>query len=116
VPLEDQDQTLACKHQKSRYQASLWVGLFDAQKLVGSIERLDANLKPYLGYDKLLVAKRNSIFVLLAFLMIGTIVPSAAGLASPCICLESADSFSFDHQFLRFTFVHALIRFISYSS
>jgi hypothetical protein len=58
------------------------------KSLFGSIERLDAHLKLFLGYDKLLVDRRNSIFVLLAFLMIGTIVPSAVGLVSPLYLLR----------------------------
>ncbi len=45
-----------------------------------SIERLDARLKCVLHYDELLVDKRNSIFVLLTFLMVATVVPSAVGL------------------------------------
>ncbi len=52
------------------------------ESLFGSIERLDARLKCSLRYDELLVDKRNSIFVLMTFLMIATVVPSAVGLVS----------------------------------
>jgi hypothetical protein len=52
------------------------------KSLFGSIERLDARLKCSLCYDKLLVDKRNSVFVLLSFLMVVTVVPSAVGLVS----------------------------------
>ncbi len=56
--------------------------------LFGSIESLDGILKASLGYDTLLVDRRNSIFVLLAFLMVVTVVPSAVGLVC-LVCFEA---------------------------